>query len=678
MQYYQNNTEYLEDELCYINAIIASRVELLEEQTNWQIVPSPDIYPWLNGSYLYDINVLRTTIDNHIAQSLCKNIELNLIKLVRLFKLERLETDILLLCLAPLLDQNYKKLYSYLQNEPHFTQLSVHLLAKLLGADLNKQQLVQKSLQDHATLIYFSLIQKHEGNRYSINSRVAQYLLGCKIFPAELHTIVEPIIIRPQIPTTLHAEIMQDITALLNHHQNRSHTLLIYLQGRQGAGKRTLAESIGSKLQAAILLINIEQLLDLPLEQFAEKLILIERERRLLEAICYWQYIDAILSVDKKNYYRVLMQTLEQSNTLNIIAGHVNWQYAKIFTFTLDLPDYQSRLTLWQNTIQKEQLNVADEVLIDLAQKFQLTPGQIETAAHLAGYLPGQPAKNLLQTIRSQVAVHLGDLAKIVKPSYTYQDIILPRDQQEQLDELIAYIKYYATVFEKWGFQNKLPRGKGMLALFTGPPGTGKTMAAEIIANTLSYSLYKIDLSAIVSKYIGETEKNLERIFSQAETSNIVLFFDEADALFSKRSEVESSNDRYANLETSYLLQKIETYSGIIILASNFKSNIDEAFIRRLQFHIDFTLPDYAERLTIWQKIWPKELPLSPTVDATKLAKLEFTGGYIRNIALTAAFKAAELGAETIELPHILHGIQRETKKLGRIVNYTEIEKLVC
>jgi SpoVK/Ycf46/Vps4 family AAA+-type ATPase len=221
-------------------------------------------------------------------------------------------------------------------------------------------------------------------------------------------------------------------------------------------------------------------------------------------------------------------------------------------------------------------------------------------------------------------------------------------------------------VFEDWGFGARLSHGKGLSALFTGSPGTGKTMASEVIAGELGLDLYKVDLSAVVSKYIGETEKNLSKIFREAESSNAILFFDEADALFGKRTEVADAHDRYANVEVSYLLQKMEEYEGVVILASNLRENMDEAFVRRLRFIVDFPFPDEAHRALIWRTHFPSRAPLSADLDLALFARqLQVAGGSIKNIALNAAFLAAAQNRE-IDVGHVLASARREYEKIGK------------
>ena len=237
----------------------------------------------------------------------------------------------------------------------------------------------------------------------------------------------------------------------------------------------------------------------------------------------------------------------------------------------------------------------------------------------------------------------------------------------EQLVEICNYVKYYHTIYSGWGFGNKLARGKGLDVLFAGPSGTGKTMAAEIMANELGLDLYKIDLSAIVSKYIGETEKNLDRIFREGQTANAILFFDEADALFGKRSEVRDSHDRYANIEIAYLLQKMEEYDGVVILATNLRKNMDEAFARRMHFAVEFPIPEEADRYRIWQGVFPNEAPLADNTDLAFMARqFKITGGNIRNIGLSAAFLAAQDGG-SITMENLIWATKREYQKMGKL-----------
>ncbi|HJU55667.1 MAG TPA: ATP-binding protein, partial [Pyrinomonadaceae bacterium] len=280
------------------------------------------------------------------------------------------------------------------------------------------------------------------------------------------------------------------------------------------------------------------------------------------------------------------------------------------------------------------------------------------------------PGPVLWDACRVQGRMRLDDLAQHIEPRAAWEDLVLPEHQLRSLREIAAHVRRRAKVYETWGFASKGTRGLGISALFTGASGTGKTMAAEVLANELRLDLYRIDLSQVVSKYIGETEKNLRRVFDAAEESGAVLLFDEADALFGKRSEVKDSHDRYANIEVSYLLQRMEEYRGLAVLTTNLKTALDKAFLRRLRFVVQFPFPDAVARARIWEKIFPPDTPTT-NLDAKKLARLSIAGGNIRNIALNAAFLAADENA-SVTMAHLLRAARGEYEKLEKPLTETE------
>ena len=309
-----------------------------------------------------------------------------------------------------------------------------------------------------------------------------------------------------------------------------------------------------------------------------------------------------------------------------------------------------------------------------LAGQFVLTSDQIRAAVNNAFHRARQEqiplnGNQLFLAAREYSNTRLNKLARKVEPKYTWPDIILPHDQLLILRELVQTIRLRPRVLDDWGVGHKLVPSSGVTALFAGPPGTGKTMAAEVIARELRQDLYKIDLSGVISKYIGETEKNLESIFVEAINSNAILFFDEADAIFGKRSEVRDAHDRYANIEVSYLLQRMEAYDGITILATNLRANLDDAFARRLQFAVDFPFPQMVDRLRIWQTLFPPDVPRAGDLDLELLARrFELAGGNIRNIIVSAAYLAADDG-DQVNMHHLLHSTRRELQKMGRLVS---------
>ena len=291
---------------------------------------------------------------------------------------------------------------------------------------------------------------------------------------------------------------------------------------------------------------------------------------------------------------------------------------------------------------------------------------EIVAAAGTAAAWAGRALERDLvwETARRRPEHTLDRVAALVAPSFTLADLVLTDDAHAQLRELVAHVALQHVVLDGWGFRRRLPRGQGVAVLFAGPPGTGKTMAAEAIADALEQDLYRIDLSAVVSKYIGETEKNLAAAFDEAERAGAVLFFDEADALFGKRTDVRDAHDRYANLEVNYLLQRVETFTGLVILASNREAALDEAFLRRLRFIIRFELPDARLRRRLWERSFPAEAARSE-LDWDALADGELAGGSIQSAALSAAYLAAQDGG-VIGHAHVEHALRREYEKLGR------------
>lgn len=279
-------------------------------------------------------------------------------------------------------------------------------------------------------------------------------------------------------------------------------------------------------------------------------------------------------------------------------------------------------------------------------------------------------ARRAWDICRRNARLRLDDLAQRIESTATWEELVLPEGSRRALHEIVAQVRQRYRVYQTWAFGSRLGRGLGITALFAGASGTGKTLGSEVVANALGLDLYRIDLSAVVSKYIGETEKNLRRVFDAAEASGAVLLFDEADALFGKRTEVRDSHDRYANIEASYLLQRMETYQGLAILTTNLKNVLDPAFLRRIRFVVNFPFPDAAQREEIWRRVFPDPVPREG-VDPGRLAQLNIAGGNIRNIALNAAFLAAEAG-EPVRMRHLLAAARTEYAKLEKPLTETE------
>jgi hypothetical protein len=336
--------------------------------------------------------------------------------------------------------------------------------------------------------------------------------------------------------------------------------------------------------------------------------------------------------------------------------------------FDVNKPGPAEQRRLWEKGLGPA-ASTLNGALDALSEQFRLSAKTIYSASTSCedASTPG----HLWTLCRSLALPRLEDLAQRIVPCAGWDDLVLPDLQMQMLRQLATQVHHRLKVYETWGFAAKGRRGLGVSALFAGESGTGKTMAAEVLARELALDLYRIDLSAVVSKYIGETEKNLKQVFDAAEEGGVLLLFDEADALFGKRSEVRDSHDRYANIEVGYLLQRMEGYQGLAILTTNSKSALDKSFLRRLRFTVNFPFPDAAQREAIWKRIFPAKTP-SQGLNNSRLAQLNVAGGNIRNIALNAAFLAAESKAP-VQMVHVLKAARLEAQKIERALSEAEI-----
>lgn len=346
----------------------------------------------------------------------------------------------------------------------------------------------------------------------------------------------------------------------------------------------------------------------------------------------------------------------------------------------IDVPSISSieQKDIWQASLG-ERAKYINGGLDRVVSQFNLSAENIVKVSQQIEFVTkdsiGELSEELWQTCRLQSRKKLDSLAQRITSTLGWGDLILPETQKQILRDIVSHARQRFQVYENWGFSNKSSIGLGISALFYGPSGTGKTMAANVIAHELQLDLYRIDLSQVINKYIGETEKNIARVFDAAEDSGAILLFDEADSLFAKRTEVKSSHDRNANIETSYLLQRMESYSGIAILTTNLKKEMDNAFMRRIRFAIQFPFPDSSTREQIWQRIFPDQTPLEK-IDIAKLALLDVAGGNIRNIALNAAFLAADSN-ESVKMSHLAKAARRECGKLEKSIKESELRSWV-
>jgi hypothetical protein len=446
-------------------------------------------------------------------------------------------------------------------------------------------------------------------------------------------------------------------------------SLVLHLCGDDPCGQEAIAALIAHRAGRRLLVLRLE---DTPsaggdLEQFLQ---LWAREARLLPASLLLQWEGEAPSAAA----RILAERLP--DTPFIASRDPLRLHRAVERYEVNKPDPFGQKQLW-----KEALGPAadgfDEVLDHVSEQFRLSAETIASNAVAAAAAGAETpdrerlSRRLWQACRSLSRPRLDGLAQRIVPSSGWDDLVLPELQKQTLRQLAKQSRHRMTVYETWGFAGRGRRGLGLGALFSGPSGTGKTLAAEVLAGELQLDLYRIDLASVVSKYIGETEKNLKQVFDAAETGGVLLLFDEADALFGKRSEVRDSHDRYANIEVSYLLQRMEAFQGLAILTTNSKSALDKSFQRRLRFSVSFPFPDATQREAIWRNIFPATTP-TQGLDYARLAQLNVAGGNIRNIALNAAFLAA--ASETpVQMAHLLQAARMEAQKIERPLSEAEI-----
>jgi predicted kinase len=401
------------------------------------------------------------------------------------------------------------------------------------------------------------------------------------------------------------------------------------------------------------------------------------REAWFQDAVLYLADADVLFGPEQAGRQARVRAALDGITGILMLAGTAPWipgtmGLTRVVPVRFGVPPVSLRATLWEEAARNAGLAPEEETVAALASRFRFTRRQIAESVSAATARPGAPA-DLFAAARRQSGHTLASLATRLVPRHRWDDLVLPETSLEQLRELCQRVVHQHQVLQVWDFGATLSRGKGVNALFSGPSGTGKTMAAEVLAAELELDLFRVDLAGVVSKYIGETEKNLDRIFDAAAASDGIVFFDEADALFGKRSEVRDSHDRYANIEISYLLQKMEEYEGVAILSTNLRGNLDQAFVRRLAFTVHFPFPDEQLRRALWRRAWPAAVPLGPDLDLDFLAsRFELSGGNIKNVALAAAFLAAEAG-EAVTRTHVLHAVRREYEKVGKVLSREEL-----
>lgn len=587
------------------------------------------------------------------------------------FALSPFERDVLLLCAGPELDSTFAALCAAAQG--HTRAFPTFSLALAALPDAHWSALAPTSALRRWRLIEVGAGDTLTNSHLRIDERVLHYLTGVSYVDARLHGLIELVPAPPVVPPSQRA-VAERIAHLWSRSRKEAAAWpLILLTGDEGAGKRAVAAHACAALDMQLRVLHAADIPSAAAEREAlarlwERETVLSGNALLLE--------DDIESDNK----RAALSFIENVSGPLLVASREPLRRLwtrHVIRVEVHKPSAAEQQGLWQEALGPMSARLNGELESLTSQfSFGLEGIRAASAQALERLLLEEEEEEggigpvLWEACRVSARSRLDDLAQRIEPIAGWLDLVLPEAQGQTLHEIAAQVHQRAKVYETWGFASKGTRGLGISALFAGASGTGKTMAAEVLANELRLDLYRIDLSQVVSKYIGETEKNLRRVFDAAEEGGAVLLFDEADALFGKRSEVRDSHDRYANIEISYLLQRMEAYRGLAILTTNLKSVLDPAFLRRLRFVVPFPFPDTGQRAEIWRRIFPARTPLD-NLDVNKLARLNVAGGNIRNIALQAAFLAADAN-EPVRMSHLLRATRSEYAKLEKPVTEAE------
>jgi DNA polymerase III delta prime subunit len=607
-----------------------------------------------------------------------------IVRLERMFGLNPFEVGMIVMAFAVEADKKYERIHAYFNDD--LTKKLPSVATALDAFCRNEAEKLHgwRHVSPDSPLLFFNLIRFAEDHadssflsrRFRLDERIKRFMVGDNGLQEGLLPVARLYFPHGALPAFhAHAAVKEKIVRHIMHENSISAGKQVFwLFGKAHEEKKAVVRAVCEEINLPLITADIE---DIHLESDQAAVIKnLFREAALQSAILFLEGGDRLYNPDEKSLYlrKTLLKTISQLSWVTVISAETLWMPGDAeglyswHPLEFSLPGFSERKRIWQDALSRSRLSVSD--IDSLAGRFTFSESRINNIvlqAALESKADGAALDAIYHACSAQSRQSLEMYAARVPHHYIWNDIVLPEDRTNQLREVCDYIKHKHLVYFSWGFEKKLALGRGLNVLFSGPSGTGKTMAADIIASEFRLDMFKVDLSSLVSKYIGETEKNLNRIFREAESGNIVLFFDEADALFGKRSEVKDAHDRYANIEINYLLQKMEEHEGIVILATNLSKNLDEAFLRRMHFTVEFPFPDEKQRALIWKKIFPEKAPLSDDINITFLAsRFKLAGGNIKNIALSAAFYAAEESSD-IRMRHIILAAKREYQKMGKL-----------
>ncbi len=626
--------------------------------------------------------------------------------LLRRLGLTDFEQYLACLAIAPELNREFERMYAYLQDDLAWRYPSLDLSVKMYSMD----ETVQNALI-HRIFVRRELLCCVFGQRPMTQESEMSWQLKFRkdlidfvfFYEADLldrkmgyHVVVpgkfgiEECNINREVAEQMIERLQEGGAAKEDGRQMR----LFLLRGPYGSGKKKQIIAAAGSLGHTALFMDMRALVcqkeDKMEEMVCDAVVRAVLNRAFL-VVEHWETVwmgegrqrQASLNILRKAsvFFRYLFLTVEELPGEDILKGEYPQGY-RVEEFYLRFPFIQERGMLWKSFLAASGGKPEEEtVFARLAAQFDFSPGVIKEAAESAckeAQAQGATevsASCLYRACRQKISHRLGERASRVNAVYTWDDLVLEEGAKELLRQACGQVTCRGKVYEEWGFEQKVAYGRGVSLLFAGPPGTGKTMAAQVLAKELNLELYKVDLSGVLSKYIGETQKNLREIFDEVKKSRSILFFDEADVLFGKRVDVTDARDISANAQTAYLLQKMEEYDGITILATNLMQNFDDAYKRRMKFIIRFTFPRREQRMQLWQKVFPAQMPLAADIDIDYLAdNFELSGANIKNIALNAAFIAASR-QEITGMEHIMEALQQEYEKSGKILGKAELKE---
>jgi len=690
---YQSAAEELADQLWRLQLLLAravtrfrdqcapehrrgfAGVAILDEEIDTLLGATPH---WSSDCESSDLTEARARCEMRAQSSIDAGLEFPLEAIRGRFGLGPLEFDALLLCLAAELHPSYRRVFAYLHNDVTRAYPSIALLLDILSDDWSQRLNTRRALSRHSPLFRYSLlVARATPDEWNAEIAADPGLVAFVLDEAPLHEprrneetlALDELLVSPQ-----EREALDRLTrALVRDTFGSPKKTIVVISGSPSSGRRTIARAVcreaGLRLRVRDERRPAGDGHDLA-GHFRDAQLLGEVPAIVLGGEDGAQQLPAFIRAIGGLSAQVAFAIVD-SDTAPRTGGSGD---IRVHTLHLGTPPASVRRLGWQRALRDHALRANNETVQTLASVYPFSVGRIyasvrDAQIHLDDRLPENGAVELPElaaAARNQTSHHLDSLAQSLPLRYGWDDIVLPPDERARLREIADAVRNRERVLEQWGFGDKTSAGPGVNAIFFGPSGTGKTMAATILGAELGMAVYRVDLSRVVSKYIGETERNLDALFDEARRSFALLFFDEAEALFGKRSEVKDAHDRYANIEVAYLLQRMESFEGVAILATNLRKHMDNAFLRRLQFAVEFPLPGVEQRLQIWLNVWPAAAELAEDLDLEHMARrFEFAGGHIRNVAMTAAYLACEDDAP-IGMAHVLAATKREFQKLGR------------